>query len=179
MRYEDILHFWFLECSNKQRWAKDQQFDSMVKRRFEPIYLAACKGELSSWRRALRGRLAEIIVLDQFSRNMYRDTPRAFESDGMALVLAQEAWATGRLMSMSADERSFMVMPYMHAESPMVQAQSVEIFKLLDLPDNISFAIRHKEIIDQFGRFPHRNKILGRNSTAEEIAFLETPGSGF
>ena len=179
MRYEDILLFWFVECTNKRRWAKDRTFDAMVKRRFESIYEAARAGELSHWRAGIRGRMAEIILLDQFSRNMFRDTARAFESDAMALVLAQEALGTGLLMTLKPEERSFAVMPYMHSESRLVQAQSVKVFEALELEENLSFAIRHKEIIDQFDRFPHRNAILNRRSTPEEIEFLAQPGSSF
>ncbi len=120
-----------------------------------------------------QGRLAEIIVLDQFSRNVYRDTPRAFAQDALALVLAQELVASGQDRSLPEAQRVFAYMPYMHSESALVHAQAVELFTQLGIQDNLNFELRHKAIIDRFGRYPHRNAILGRTSSAEELAFLE------
>jgi uncharacterized protein (DUF924 family) len=125
---------------------------------------------LFAWRASPEGRLAEIIVLDQFSRNVYRDTPRAFAQDPLALALAQELLGGGHDRALTPDQRTFAYMPYMHSESALVQAQSVELFTQLGQADSLRSALRHREIIDRFGRFPHRNAILGRSSSAQELA---------
>ncbi|MAE20859.1 MAG: hypothetical protein CMK92_00345, partial [Pseudomonas sp.] len=132
------------------------------------------------WRQTAEGRLAEIIVLDQFSRNIYRDTPRAFSQDPLALALAQEAVANGALAQLkNADYRTFLLMPYMHSESKAVHQTAEILFKDHAPDDNYQFELKHKAIIDRFGRYPHRNVILGRPSTAEEAEFLKSPGSSF
>ena len=132
-----------------------------------------------AWRTTAEGRLAEIIVLDQFSRNVYRDTPRAFAQDVPALVLAQELVASGQDRSLSIAQRTFAYMPYMHSESALVHVQAVALFSQPGMEDNLNFELRHKAIIDRFGRYPHRNAVLGRPSTPEELAFLSEPGSSF
>jgi uncharacterized protein (DUF924 family) len=134
---------------------------------------------LFAWRTTAEGRLAEIIVLDQFSRNVYRDTPRAFAQDVPALVLAQELVASGQDRSLSIAQRTFAYMPYMHSESALVHVQAVALFSQPGMEDNLNFELRHKAIIDRFGRYPHRNAVLGRPSTPEELAFLSEPGSSF
>jgi uncharacterized protein (DUF924 family) len=118
-------------------------------------------------------------VLDQFSRNVYRDTPRAFAQDALALVLAQELVASGLDSALPAAQRVFAYMPYMHSESALVHTQAVALFTQLGIQDNLNFELRHKAIIDRFGRYPHRNAVLGRSSSAEELAFLSEPGSSF
>jgi uncharacterized protein (DUF924 family) len=118
-------------------------------------------------------------VLDQFSRNVYRDTPRAFAQDALALVLAQELVASGQDRSLPEAQRVFAYMPYMHSESALVHTQAVALFTQLGIQDNLNFELRHKAIIDRFGRYPHRNAILGRTSSAEELSFLSEPGSSF
>ena len=120
-----------------------------------------------------------MIVLDQFSRNLFRDSPRAFAQDGMALVLAQEAVRFGADAALSAQERVFLYMPYMHSESVTVHEAAVQLFTRNGIQNNLDFELKHKAIIDRFGRFPHRNAVLGRASTAEEIVFLQQPGSAF
>ena len=164
MQLHDILHFWFTELTPKQHYAKDAALDETIRTRFGATLEVAAKCELFAWRATPQGRLAEVLVLDQFSRNVYRDTPRAFAQDALALVLAQ---------------RSFAYMPYMHSESALVHAQAVALFSQPGLQDNLRFELRHKEIIDRFGRYPHRNAVLGRSSTAEELTFLNEPGSSF
>jgi uncharacterized protein (DUF924 family) len=136
-------------------------------------------GELSAWRDTPHGRLAEIIVLDQFSRNLFRDSPKAFAQDGMALALAQEAVRTGADAQLSAQERVFLYMPYMHSESPAIHETAVQLFTGNGIQGNLDFELKHKAIIERFGRYPHRNALLGRNSTPEELAFLSQPGSSF
>ena len=118
-------------------------------------------------------------MLDQFSRNVYRDTPRAFAQDALALVLAQELVASAQDRSLPNAQRVFAYMPYMHSESALVHTQAVTLFTQLGKQDNLNFELRHKAIIDRFGRYPHRNAILGRPSSAEAPAFLAEPGSSF
>lgn len=177
--YEDILTFWFEELTPQQWWQADEEFDNTIKQRFSSILQQAAAGELAHWRQAVKGRLAEIIVLDQFSRNVYRGTARAFSQDAMALALAQEAVAAGALQQLNADERNFLLMPYMHSESVVIHQSAETLFQQHAPQNNYQFELKHKAIIDRFGRYPHRNNILGRPSTAEEIAFLQQPGSGF
>ena len=179
MQPQSILHFWFTELTPKQHYAKDAALDETIRTRFGATLQAAAKCELFAWRATLEGRLAEVLVLDQFSRNVYRDTPRAFAQDALALVLAQELVASGQDRSLPLAQRSFAYMPYMHSESAQVHAQAVALFSQPGLQDNLRFELRHKEIIDRFGRYPHRNAFLGRSSTAEELAFLSEPGSSF
>jgi len=174
-----ILHFWFEELTSKQHFVKDAALDEIIRTRFSATLESAAQCELFAWRTTPEGRLAEIIVLDQFSRNVYRDTPRAFTQDALALVLAQELVASGQDRSLSEAQRVFAYMPYMHSESALVHTQAVALFTQLGIQSNLDFALRHKAIIDRFGRFPHRNAILGRSSSAEELAFLSEPGSSF
>jgi uncharacterized protein (DUF924 family) len=179
MQAQDVLHFWFEELTPKQHFAKDAALDSAMRLRFGSTLEAAARCELWAWRATPQGRLAEILVLDQMSRNIYRDTPRAFAQDAMALVLAQELVDTGLGQSLTTDQRRFAYMPYMHSESALVHAQAVELFSQPGLENNFDFELRHKAIIDRFGRYPHRNAILGRVSSAAELVFLAEPGSSF
>lgn len=130
-------------------------------------------------KRQTADRLAEILVLDQFSRNIYREDPRAFACDPLALALAQEAVALGADQDLEMVQRTFMCLPYMHSESALIHTLAVSLFSQPGLEDNLAFELRHKAIIDRFGRYPHRNAILGCTSTPEEIAFLKTPGPSF
>ncbi len=176
---QDILHFWFEELSEKQHFVKDPALDAAIRQRFGATLEAASRCELFGWRSTTQGRLAEIVVLDQFSRNLFRDTPRAFAQDPLALVLAQELVASGQDRALPPTQLAFAYMPYMHSESAVVQAESVRLFAQPGLEDNLNFALRHQEIVLRFGRFPHRNSQLGRTSSAEELAFLSQPGSSF
>ena len=176
---QDILHFWFEELSEKQHFVKDPALDAAIRQRFGATLEAASRCELFGWRSTSQGRLAEIVVLDQFSRNLFRDTPRAFAQDPLALVLAQELVASGQDRALPPVQLAFAYMPYMHSESAVVQAESVRLFAQPGLEDNLNFALRHQEIVLRFGRFPHRNSQLGRTSSAEELAFLSQPGSSF
>lgn len=177
--YQQVHDFWFKECTAEDWFGKNPAFDKLIWDRFGSICEAASRGECYSWRSTLRGRLAEIVVLDQFSRNVWRDTPRAFSQDGMALVLAQEAIQHPDYHQLSQPERKFILMPFMHSESRVIHKQAVELFKALGDEQTLEFEYRHKVIIDRFGRYPHRNKILGRQSTPEEIEFLKEPNSSF
>jgi uncharacterized protein (DUF924 family) len=146
--YREILKFWFEEIEPSQWWKKDENLDRLIIGRFSDIHHRATRCELFEWRKDAHGRLAEVIVLDQFSRNMFRNSPLSFTCDSLALALAQEAISVGADKSLNQAERSFLYMPFMHSES----------LKIHD---------------------PHRNSILGRKSTDEEIEFLKQPGSGF
>jgi uncharacterized protein (DUF924 family) len=179
MMPDDILTFWFDELEAKQHFAKDGALDATIGERFAGTHAAAARGELYPWRNHTAGRLAEIIVLDQFSRNLYRDGPRAFACDPMALVLAQELVRADADRDLPPARRAFAYMPYMHSESPRIHAVALELFSQPGLEDNLKFERAHKAIIDRFGRYPHRNAALGRQSSAAEIAFLKEPGSSF
>lgn len=174
-----VLHFWFETLEPAQWFRKEAALDAAVRTRFGPLHEAAAAGELWAWRDTPRGRLAEILVLDQFSRNLHRDDPRAFAQDPMALVLAQEAVAQGLDRELPVVERSFLYMPYMHSESLKVHEEALLLFDQPGLEDNLRFEHLHRDILLRFGRYPHRNAILGRESSAEELAFLEQPGSSF
>ncbi|MCO4321376.1 DUF924 family protein [Aliidiomarina quisquiliarum] len=178
--YKKILDFSFKEAGSQRFFEKNDDFDRELTERFSQLLKQAAAAELYTWRNTVQGRLAEIIVLDQFSRNIYRDTPAAFAQDPMALTLAQEAVAAGALEKLeSIDERQFLLMPYMHSESKLIHQQAEPLFKHYTDEKTYGFEIRHKVIVDRFGRYPHRNNILGRKSTAEETEFLTQPDSSF
>ena len=179
MKPDSILHFWFTELTPTLPLADAAALDGTVRTRFGATLEAAARCELFAWRTTPEGRLAEVLVLDQFSRNVYRDTPQAFAQDALALALAQELVASGQDRSLPLAQRSFAYMPYMHSESALVHTQAVALFAQLGLEDTLRFEQRHQAIIERFGRYPHRNAILGRESTPEELAFLNEPGSGF
>ncbi|QXL83950.1 DUF924 family protein [Comamonas sp. NLF-1-9] len=174
-----VLAFWFDETSPKLWFAKDADFDAAIARRFAGIHAAATRAELWRWRGDADGRLAEIIVLDQFSRNLHRGSPAAFAHDALALVLAQELVARKLDQELAPVRRGFAYLPFMHSESALVQQQSLRLYQALAEPVNLDFARRHAEIIARFGRYPHRNAALGRASTPEEVEFLKQPGSSF
>jgi uncharacterized protein (DUF924 family) len=179
MSYSDVLSFWFEEVDESTWWKKDESFDQLVKDRFLTVHEKANRCELYTWRTTAQGRLAEIILLDQLSRNIFRDTPKAFASDRLALTLAQEMVIRGEDNELPEALRRFIYMPYMHSESLLIHEEAVKLFEKLGNKEVIGFEIRHKVIIEQFGRYPHRNEILGRESTVEEIEFLKQPGSSF
>ena len=179
MSYDDILSFWFKEIDQSAWWKKDDDFDQLIIDRFADIHTKATQGELFEWRLTPKGSLAEIIILDQFSRNMFRDTAQAFAYDGMALILSQETITAEFDRELSAIENSFLFMPFMHSESATMHELAVALYTKNGIQSNLDFELKHKAIIDRFGRYPHRNDILGRESTAEEIAFLGEPGSSF
>lgn len=174
-----VLQFWFVELAPRDWWRKDPELDRRIASRFGALLEAAARGALADWRTTPRGRLAEIIVLDQFSRNIHRGFAGAFANDALALQLAEEAVAVGADFALPVEERRFVYMPYMHSESAAVHEAALRLFATPGLEKNLEFERRHKAVIDRFGRFPHRNALLGRESTAEEIEFLEQPGSSF
>jgi uncharacterized protein (DUF924 family) len=177
--YSSVLQFWFAEVSPSQWWKVDSAFDKLVAERFGNIRTQAIQAERFEWRSTPKGRLAEVIVLDQFSRNIYRGTRRAFEADTLALALAQEAVSSNADAGLTQEERVFLYMPYMHSESKRIHVVAERLFRENAPKGNHDFELRHKAIIDRFDRYPHRNEILGRESTSEELAFLKEPGSSF
>ncbi len=177
--HTEILKFWFQEIDAKRWFAADKDFDDLIRQRFLTVMQQAAAGELYTWRATAEGRLAEVIVLDQFFRNVYRNTSRAFSQDPIALVLAQEAVGSGALTSLTPTQRGFLLLPYMHSESRQIHVVAEALYTEFALPENLKFELMHKAIIDRFGRYPHRNEILGRTSTPEELEFLTQPGSRF
>lgn len=176
---QTIVDFWFSELTPKHWFTKSKALDDTITQRFANVLSAASAGECWQWRESATGRLAEIIVLDQFSRNIYRDSGKAFSQDAMALVLAQEAVTCGVDKSLTDDQKAFLYMPFMHSESALIHQHAVKLFDQPGLEKNYAFELKHKAIIDQFGRYPHRNRVLGRTSTEQERAFLQQPGSSF
>lgn len=179
MNPTDIIGFWFNEIESKQWFVKDLAFDQLLIERFSAIHTQASQCELFDWRDTAEGCLAEVIILDQFSRNMFRDTAQAFAFDALALALAQSAIASGFHKALSAQQRTFLYMPFMHSESLKVHDVAMTLFRDNGVQTNLDFEIKHRDIIERFGRYPHRNGILGRESTQEEIEFLTQPGSSF
>lgn len=189
----DVLAFWFGEIGAdgdvvEDRawlwWQKDPDVDAEIKRKFEAAVQAAAAGELTAWQDTAEGQLALIILLDQMTRNMYRDTPQMFAYDAQALALTKAGIAQGIDQQLALIQRVFFYMPLEHAEETEAQRLSIEKFAALaeenaDFELYLDFAHKHKVIIDRFGRYPHRNKILGRETTAEEAAFLTQPDSSF
>ena len=196
--FEGVLDFWFGALGQDGRAAPDlaqrwfqggPAFDAEVRERYLPLHAALASGGYSEWLDSARGRLAAIIGLDQFSRNLFRDTPGMYASDARALAYAFDGIANGCERELATDERTFLYMPLMHSEKLSVQERCVDLFATLRdslcgpardaVGRNLEFALRHRDIIRRFARFPHRNKILGRPSTPEELEFLKKPGSSF
>ncbi len=176
MVFAEVIKFWFEELGESAWYKASDATDQLIRDRFETQLLRAVAGEFYDWRSHPEGALAEIILLGQFSRNIYRGTPRAFGQDAQALALAQWAVSRGYDKVLEPRKRVFFYMPYMHSESAAIHQTAVALFN--GLP-NLDYELAHKRIIDRFGRYPHRNKILGRQSSQEELAFLSEPGSHF
>jgi len=175
-----VLDFWFGELQPGQWFIKDEALDATIRGRFGSLLDAfSSDGVPSSWLDTARNRLAAVIVLDQFPRNIHRDRPEAFATDAAALALARETLALELDRQLSEVERKFLYMPYQHAEDAAVQAECIALFRELGDERTLAFAQAHKDVIDRFGRFPHRNAILGRSSTADENDYLAQPDAGF
>ena len=198
-RSEEILREWFAEADGdgwsfseereKYWFGKNAQVDADLRKRFVTDVERAAAGLLRGWEATPRGRLALIILLDQLPRNIHRGTPAAFAHDAQALQLARDGIDLGHDLQLRPIERSFFYLPFEHAEDPEAQAQAVRLYDALaaGAPPQarerfrvfLDYAVAHKKIIDRFGRFPHRNDILGRDTTDEEASFLKQPGSSF
>jgi uncharacterized protein (DUF924 family) len=179
MEWQKVIQFWFKEAGPEAWFNKDAAFDQELRDRFGALHEKARHGELFQWRENMHGRLAEILVLDQFSRNMFRDQPQSFAQDGMALALAQEALRDPGYKELPVEQRAFLYMPFMHSESRAIHEIAVKLFSEKGLEQNLKFEFLHKEIIDRFGRYPHRNEVLGRQSTPEEIEYLKNSNIRF
>lgn len=198
MNPEQVLAFWLgeldregLASAEKKAlwWRKDPSFDAEVLATFGETWSALMRGAHDDWRREPRSLLAYVIVLDQFSRNMFRGKAQAFAGDGRALAAAREAVERGDDRALIGHERLFLYMPFMHSESLATQEQSVALFTAFrdeasgrlreELAQNVDYAQRHRDVVARWGRFPHRNQVLDRTSTAEELAFLQEPNSSF
>ena len=175
----DILSFWFEEIEQKKWFKGGPEFDALIQDRFGDVFEAAAAGELDPWADTPEGCAALIIVLDQFSRNLYRDDARAFATDAKALALTKVAIEKGWLDLIPADHAKFLLTPLMHSEDLADQERGIPLFAKYGGPDKERYAIAHRDIIARFGRFPHRNKLLGRQSMPEEEEFLTQPGSSF
>ena len=183
--YRVVLDFWFgapgslVYGQSRAEWfKKSAAFDAQIRERFMPLYEEARSGALDGWRDSPLSLLALIIVCDQFSRNMFRDVPRAFESDAIALACAQQMIARRWDERLSTVERQFAYLPFEHAEEMVAQRESLRLFGTLSA-NLLDWARKHAVIIERFGRFPHRNAVLGRASTPEEIEFLQGPDARF
>lgn len=195
---DDVLAFWFgpldeRGCASAEKsaqwWRKDDAFDDRIRERFLALHTAAAKGDHADWQQTARGALALILVLDQFPRNMFRGSARAFASDARALAVALAAIDGGQDRELAFAERGFMYMPLMHCEQLAMQDRCVALFAGIEREvaeplreqarNTVDYAERHRAIVRRFGRFPHRNTLLGRTSTPEEIEFLTQPGSAF
>ena len=176
----EILRFWFEQTTPKQWFQKDTAFDDLIANRFGALVDLALAGEVLAWHKQPGENLALILLLDQFTRHIYRDTPRAFAGDDQALILSEQALQADWVQQCpDMNRRKFWLMPMMHSEAIDVQRASLALFERHTDADTLRFARRHCEIIERFGRFPHRNAILGRTSTEQEQSFLSQPGSSF
>ncbi|MFQ5954810.1 MAG: DUF924 family protein [Kiloniellales bacterium] len=175
----EILDFWFALEAEARWFETDAAFDQEIGERFRADYERAAGGGLADWQSSPEGVLALILLLDQFPRNMFRGTARAFATDDAAAEVAERAIADGFDHGLSAAQCRFLYMPFQHSESLARQRRSVELFRRLNLPKSLDYAERHLRVIERFGRFPHRNKTLGRTSTPEEEAFLAGPNAPY
>lgn len=173
---EDVFEFWFQDHSEADWFTTNTTFDEEIRDRFLCTLLSASAVELDTWRTNAEGALAEIVVLDQFSRNLYRNTAQAFAQDGVALALAQEAIAKGFDQELETVERGFLYLPFMHSESKVIHERAMVLFDVPGLESRLEYEILHRDAILRFGRYPTRNKALGRKSTPEEVKYLKEGG---
>ncbi len=175
----DVLDFWFSDAVRPKWFKPDAAFDKALLEKFGEGHQAALEGRLDDWAETPDGALARIILLDQIPRNLYRGTARAFASDEAALAAAEAAVASGYDKALGEEQRIFLYMPFMHAERLDAQERGVALYRALRLPENLDYMIRHRDAIARFGRFPHRNAILRRESTEDEVTYLKDPRSWF
>lgn len=176
---EAVLHFWFEELAPEQHFAKSDALDATIRARFGSLRDAVVATEAEGWRDTPDRLLAAILLIDQFSRNLYRGSAEAFAADPLGLELALSAIAAGHAPKFAPERRAFLYMPLMHAEDRGVQRFSLRCFAEPGLEENLAFAQAHAEVIERFGRYPSRNAALGRESTPEERAYLSQPGAGW
>lgn len=174
-----VLTFWFEESTSEQWFKKSDTYDELIASRFGMLVEKALIGKLDDWQSEKEGLLALILLLDQFTRNIFRDSPKSFAGDEQALELSLEGQRRGYLKELNDNERHFLLVPMMHSESLDIQNASLPLFKQHTNDNVYGYAVAHRDIIEKFERFPHRNQILDRTSTQEEIEFLKQPGSSF
>jgi uncharacterized protein (DUF924 family) len=175
----EVLEFWFEELTKKEWFGGGPELDELICKRFASVHAAVAAGEYWKYRSTPESFLAEVIVLDQFSRNMFRDTPEMFAYDPMALTLAQQAILAGYDTELPPEQRAFLYLPFMHSESPLMHIEAMRLFEALGSDEHLKYEKIHKDIIDRFGRYPHRNETLGRKSTAEEKEYLANNDESF
>lgn len=175
----DILDFWFAPQHKELWFVKNADFDGKIRAQFELVYQAAIASELDHWQDTPEGVLALVIVLDQFPRNLYRNSAKAYQTDAKALGVAQKALENKFDQKLTPEQRLFLYMPFMHSEELEHQETSVQLFKSMGDENAYQYAVLHRDIVARFNRFPHRNEVLGRLSTPEEVAFLKQPNSSF
>lgn len=171
---EDVIRFWFVEHGREQWFGGGPEFDAKLVAQFGETHASVAAGEAWRWRATSEGRLAEIVVLDQFSRQIYRGDRRAFASDPMALALAQEAVAGGHDQNVPHEWRMFFYLPYMHSESLVIHEEALRLYETLGVQEAADYELAHQAVLRRFGRYPRRNAALGRASTPEEIAYIES-----
>lgn len=176
---QEVFDFWFVECGRDQWFVASPDLDRDIRKRFRDTHLALSRDVTEEWRSTPENRIAAVIVLDQFPRNIYRATPLAFATDGLALREAKLALEAGADRQVSAECRTFFYLPFEHCEDLDEQDRAVALFRTLGDEEYIDYALRHREVIAAYGRFPHRNAIVGRKSTAAELEYLAQPGAGF
>ncbi|NKB53683.1 MAG: DUF924 family protein [Rhizobiaceae bacterium] len=172
---QEVVNFW-IDAGTQKWWKKDPEFDAEIRRRFGQIHQQACRGECDHWAATPEGALALILVLDQFSRNLHRNSPLAFAQDGKSAALVKALVEAGKDQKMPSDVQAFCYLPLVHSEDLANQQQAVDLMRALGWEVALRSAIEHRDIIAEFGRFPHRNKVLGRETTAAEQAFLDAGG---
>lgn len=177
----EVLHFWFVESQPQQWFQKNDAFDQIIRDRFMVTYEMAADGLCDSWQDEAQGCVALCVVLDQFPRNMFRNSAKAFATDEKALLIAKQAVAKGFDLLVPPEKRRFIYLPYEHSESLNDQKKSVALFERMKAEDPLGYeyALRHYEVIEKYGRFPHRNAVLGRINTPEEEEYLARPDAGF
>jgi uncharacterized protein (DUF924 family) len=174
-----VIEFWFAPGTEERWFAVDPSFDEEIRRRYGPLVQRAAAGNLADWAASPRGALALCLLLDQIPRNIWRGSPQAFSCDAMARDVARAAIGAGFDRSLLPEQRPFLYLPLEHSEDITDQDLCVALMRQLDDPEMLDYAQRHRDIVARFGRFPHRNVILGRSSTAEETEFLQQPGTSF
>lgn len=179
MGYQDILKFWFEEISPKDQFVRNDEVDAMMIERFSELHTKGTAGDLTDWTETAEGSLALIVLLDQFSRNMFRGDNKSYAQDEMALNIAKQTIKKGFDYELTDEQRRFVYMPYMHSESKASHAEAVPLFESLNDPETLKYEHIHKDIVDRFGRYPHRNECMERDSTPEEIEYLENNQESF
>lgn len=172
--HEEVLEFWFSDAVKPKWFQSTPDFDRILTERYAQLWESACSGRLAAWSETPRPALALVIVLDQFPLNMFRGKPESFKTEAASREIARQAIANGFHEQLSGEQKAFLYMPFMHSEDLDDQDYAIQLFEEAGLHDNVKWARHHRDIVQKFGRFPHRNRILGRESTREERAYLSS-----